>query len=189
MEADTQLTVDLYVRADAPVVDRRNAVIGRLERLERQDRIAGFRLSHWPSAISLDLVRERDDDGIHEVVRSFETWAGRNDRRITPSFDVRTPHSSITGESDDLLVLPVMCIAAYDGDDLVGVAPSSDGGSVHTVADALDSIEAGDPPVPDVPLEGGSDSEASDRRDAAEVTDLLTLRPGSRTANSTERDE
>ena len=72
---DRRLTVDLYVRADAPVVERRQSVIDRLKRLEGQDRIDGFRVHPWPRAISLGLADEIDGDGIRDVVRSFETWA------------------------------------------------------------------------------------------------------------------
>ena len=167
---DRRLTVDLYVRADAPVVERRQSVIDRLKRLEGQDRIDGFRVHPWPRAISLGLADEIDGDGIRDVVRSFETWADRCDRHIRPPFDVRTTHSAITGESDELLVLPVICLAAYDTGDLVDVAPSSDGGSVYTVEDALDAIEAERASVPETRSDGGKSSPERERRGSTGIT-------------------
>jgi hypothetical protein len=170
-ESDRQLTVDLYVRADAPVVERRRSVIDRLKRLEGQDRIEEFRVHSWPRAISLDLADEIEGDGIRDVVRSFETWAARRDRRIRPPFDVRTTHSTITGASDELLVLPVICLATYNTGNLVDVAPSSDGDSVYTVEDALDAIESESTYVPETQPDGGESSPKRERRGPTEITE------------------
>jgi len=170
-EFDQQLTIGLYVRADTPIVERRDAVIDRLKQLDRQDRIAGFRIHPWPRAISLDLMNEIEEDEIHEVVRSFETWAAQHDRHISPPFDIHPTHSAITGESDELLVLPVICIAAYDAGDLVGVAPSSDGKSVRTVEDALNAIEAGKAPVPEPQPEGEASSLEREQGGSTKVTE------------------
>lgn len=184
-EPDQQLSVDLYVRADAPIVGRRDAVIDRLKRLERTDRIVEFRIHPWPHAISLTLVKEIEAGGIKEVVRSFETWADQHDHHITPSFDVRASHSAITGESDERLALPLMCLAAYTDGDLVGVVPASDGESVRTVEDALDAIEAGNAPIP----EGASASGEQTHRESTERTKQRTLRLAAEPSNSTGSDE
>lgn len=146
-EFDQQLTIALYVRADAPTVERRDAVIDRLKRLERQNRIAEFRIHPCPRAISLGLVKQLEGEGIHELVRSVQTWAAQHDRHISPPFDIHTSHSAITGESDELLVMPVMWIAAYVSGDLVGVAPSSEEESAHTLENARGDIEAGNTPI------------------------------------------
>ncbi|MFB6160532.1 MAG: HTH domain-containing protein [Haloferacaceae archaeon] len=147
MQSD-QPTADLYVRADAPVVERRNAVIERLQRLDREDRIAGFRVHAWPRAMSLDLDREAEADGTLDAVRAFESWAARQDSRVGLPFEVRTSRSSITGSSDELVVLPVFFVAASVDGALVGLAPCTAAGTAHTVGDVLDAIEAGDPQLP-----------------------------------------
>ncbi|MFB6079998.1 MAG: HTH domain-containing protein [Haloferacaceae archaeon] len=148
MEPDTDLTVDLYVRADAPCPERRTTVIERLKRLERTNRIAGFTVHPWPRAVSLDLAAELDDDdGILGVFRSLETGADRKGHRIRPPFDVRTSRSTITGETDERLVLPVLCLAVYGDRDLLGVYPCTAGESVLTVGDALDALATGDETV------------------------------------------
>lgn len=171
MELDQQLTVHLYVRGDSPSVKQRDDVIERLKRLERQDRITEFRIHPWPRAISLDLVTESEGEEIHEVVRTFERWADQHDRDIQPSFDVRTADSSITGQSDELLVLPVMCVAIYHEGKLVDIAPCRDGKSIRTVQDALDAIAAEDVPIPKSGPRGDTSGQDSERRDSKEDTD------------------
>ncbi|WP_152041141.1 HTH domain-containing protein [Salinigranum salinum] len=147
MTPDKHLGVDLYVRADAPIVDRRTVVIERLERLERRERIDEYSVQLWPRAISLDLMRRVDESPIVDAVREFETWAEQCDRYLSPCFDVSTTHSMITDESDRLLVLPVLCVAVFSDGSLVDVAPSSDGDSVRTVEDLLADVAAGTVPT------------------------------------------
>jgi hypothetical protein len=144
MDPDTQLTVDLYVRADAPAAQRRRKIVERLERAERRGGIVDFAVHCWPRAISLDRTVDVDEGGVEETVRTFETWAQRHGRRISPCFDVRRTRSTILEESDERLVLPVLCVAAYDEDGLVGMAPCRDGDSALTVEDVLDAIATGD---------------------------------------------
>jgi DNA-binding Lrp family transcriptional regulator len=143
MTPDKHLGVDLYVRADAPIVDRRAVVVERLERLERRERIDEYSVQLWPRAISLDLVERVDESRVVDAVRAFETWAEQCDRYLSPCFEVSTTHSMITDESDRLLVLPVLCVAVFSDGSLVDVAPSSDGDSVRTVEDLLADVATG----------------------------------------------
>jgi hypothetical protein len=143
MDQSPRLTADLYVRADAPISEQRSELLDTLDRLQRERRLAEFAVHPWPNAVSLDLVEAAAEDSIAGVVRSFERWAGDRGVSIRPPFAVRRSHSEITGETDELLVLPVVCLAAYDGEELVGVYPCCTGGSTVTVADALATIEAG----------------------------------------------
>ena len=143
MAASSPLRVDLYVRADAPIADHRREVIDTLARFERERRIDGFAVHPWPSSMSLDLAKEAGDDSIAGVVRSFERWAEDAGVSVHPPFDVRQTRSKITDETDETLVLPVFCLAAYEGGDLIGVYPCCSGDSVVTVDDALTTIEVG----------------------------------------------
>lgn len=143
MIPDNHLGVDLYIRADAPIVDRRTAVIERLERLERQERIDEYSVRLWPRAVSLDLMRKADESRAVDAVREFERWAAQCGRYLSPCFEVSTTHSVITDESDRLLVLPVLCMAVFNNGSLVDVAPSSDGDTVRSVEDLLAHIARG----------------------------------------------
>jgi DNA-binding Lrp family transcriptional regulator len=73
MALDKRLSVDLYVRADAPIVDRRTVVIERLRRLERRERIDEYSVQLWPRAVSLDLMKKVDNSQVADAVRAFET--------------------------------------------------------------------------------------------------------------------
>lgn len=179
MESTPPLTVDFYVRADAPIREQRDAVIEQLTDLEGKGHITGFSVHPWPRAVSLDLVAEIDDDGILGEFESFETWADRNGIGIRPPFDVRTSHSVITDETHELLVLPVMCLAVYSDDDLVGMYPCSDDESVLTIDDAFDAITTGDiiPPPPESSSGDGSLELGSGRGDTS--TSVASERPNS----------
>jgi hypothetical protein len=181
-ESEHRLSIDLYVRGDVPRVHRREAVIDQLKRLDRENRIVEFRIHPWPRAITLTLGTEMEAAGIPAVVRSFSTWAAQHGRRISASFDVRISRPTSTGESDERLVLPLICLAAYSGDDLVGVVPSSDRKSVHTVEDALDAIAARKTPIP----EGGSASVKRISRESAKRTTPPTPRLAAARSNATE---
>lgn len=141
--SNEQLIVDLYVRADASVTDQRTALIERFTCLERRGKIAEFTVHLWPRTVSLTLARAVEDRRICEPVRSFEQWADRHGVRLRPPFDVRTVQSDMTGERDQLLVLPVCCLAVRNERRLVGVAPCHDGGSACSLDDVLDAIEQG----------------------------------------------
>lgn len=157
MVEHTPLTVELYVRGDAPIPERRARVIERLDRLERMNRIDGYRVRTWPNAVSLDLTDDGDADSIPGTVRAFEEWADRHDRDLRPPFSVHTSRSDITGETEELLRLPVLCLAAYDGRDLVAVYPCCEGDSVLTVDHGLDALAAGE-------LPGDREDDAAPRR-------------------------
>jgi hypothetical protein len=159
MPPDPQCRLDLYVRADAPAGKRSEAVVDQLRRLERQNSISDFSIHLWPRAVSLDLLKRVDGADIVDTVRSFEVWASQHDREITPTFDVHTTHSTLTGESDELLVLPVTSVATYAEDTLVDVAPCRRGGFARTVENALTDVAHGNVPTPD-PSSGEPRSDA-----------------------------
>jgi hypothetical protein len=189
MDFNQQLTVDLYIRADAPSPKRRDTIIERLEQLEQHNQISEFTIHPWPSAMSLDLVKHIDGEGILDVVHSFETWAAQHGLRLRPPFDVRTSHSTITDETDKLLVLPVMCVAAYTDGVLVGVWPCSDGESVCTVEDALDTIATGEPPISGLPPERDSANTESERQERSEIPKEPDPNGAMPVPNSTESSE
>jgi hypothetical protein len=143
MTSTQQPAVDLYVRADAPIADRRESVVERLERLDRVDRIASYTVHQWPRAVTLDLGAATDDSGVLEAARAFEHWATRHGVRTRPPFEVHSTRSRITGETDRHLVVPTLCLAVYDEGTLVVVAPCRDDETAITVDDTLDALESG----------------------------------------------
>jgi len=137
--ADGAVTVDLVVRADAPLSGDRADLLDRLTELRSVGTIAEFTVSRWPD----DLVVSGADDR-HEAVDRFETfreWADRRGLSLAPAFETRTV-SPLAGSRRTVLTVPVAAMAVYGDGDLTGVFPCTDGDRTWTAADYLDAHEA-----------------------------------------------
>jgi len=131
------LSMVLWTRR--PVCGPRTSVIDRLNSLDADDAIAEFDVQTWPDEIAISEHTEHTR--VVERYKEFELWATEADVSITPPFERRTV-SSLVGKSEDVLTVPIMCLAVYDGDTLCGVYPHSDGGQTTSVADYLDFYES-----------------------------------------------
>lgn len=117
---------------------RQDAVVGRLRALARSGRIDAIEVHAWPREVSLAGGAHSD---VLERFEDFERWADERAASIRPPFSIRVQRSAYTGETDTTLVTPVVCLAVYEGSDLVGVYPCSRDGSVTTVDDCIDRLE------------------------------------------------
>lgn len=120
-----------------PVCGPRTEVIDRLSKLQSEEAIASFTVETWPTEVA---ISEHTEHGrVVEMYKEFLLFAEENGLSITPPFERRTV-SSLVGESEDVLTLPIMCLAVYD-DGLSGVYPCTDGDQTWSVADYLDAFE------------------------------------------------
>ena len=163
MAPNPPLTVRLYVRADAYIVKRRNDLIGRLKRLDRQNRIDGVHIHLWPQAVSLDLLEMSDNLELREAVRSFEAWAERNDRELNGVFDRKEVSSSITDTDHVCRIAPVLALAEYEDAALRFVTPSSGADGQVSVLDRLAELEGRAELTPAEPLPGVREETSSHR--------------------------
>lgn len=186
-EFPPDLSAVLYVRADTQVPTRRDAVIDRLTELRRTAHLSGFEVHLWPKTVS--LTAHSHDGEFFDVFSTFEEWADRHGVEIRPPFDVHTVRSTITGESDERLVLPELCLIVYEADSLAGVYPCHDRNEALTVGDALEAIETGEAPTVPTDDWDGQVLAAVDGPDRTDVVDS----PGSigslRSPSATESDE
>jgi len=131
--------VNLWVRR--PVCGPRTTVIDRLSSHTAADVLADFSVTTWPEEIVL-TGRNRQSE-LLETIERFESWAADHGLSLRPPFETRTA-SLLVGESEDVLTTPMMLAAAYEGDELVGIYPCTDGSKTWTISEFLDGLEAGE---------------------------------------------
>jgi len=110
-----------------------------LSRLRSAGVLAEFAVELWPDEVAVEGPGET---AILETVDRFEAWATDNGFTLRPPFETRTA-SSLVGESEEVLVTPMLLAAVYEGDDLAGVYPCTDGDDTWTVEQFLDALDPG----------------------------------------------
>jgi hypothetical protein len=139
--------IELYVRSLLPdgAGERQDAVIDHLEHLEREGEIAGYDVIVWGKQIAPQSAGADTDEGkyILNRVAEFKQWALSNNVSLESFYQRTTVDSEASESSYDAVLLPMMGLAEYDGDELAHVAPCTDGKTVHTITDRLESLEAG----------------------------------------------
>jgi hypothetical protein len=130
--------VRLTLRTRTPVCGARSSAVDRLKRLQATGAIAEFEVRTWPDQVALSEA-STDDEAVRTFER-FERWADERGASVRPAFRVRTV-SSLVGESQTVLTLPMVSLAVHSGADLVGVFPRQEEGRTWTVEDCLDGCE------------------------------------------------
>jgi hypothetical protein len=137
------LEISLWVRR--PVCGPRTTVIDRLSALRTAGALADFDVTTWPEEIA--LTGENRQEELLATIEGFEDWAADRGLSLRPPFEARTA-SLLVGDSEDVLRTPMLLAAAYEGDDLVGIYPCTDGTKTWTIPEFLDALEAGDERTP-----------------------------------------
>lgn len=145
--------IELYVRSLLPdgAHERQEAVIDRLDELERDGDIEGYNVIVWGKQVARSSAAANTEEGkyILNRVAEFKQWALSNNVSFESFYQRTEVDSEVTEESYDAMVLPVMGLAEYQDGELVHVAPCTKGDVVHTIVDRLDRLEAGQPPALD----------------------------------------
>jgi len=147
--SQTEPYIELYVRSMLPdgAGSRQEAVIDTLDELERADEIAGYNVIVWGKQIAPESTAANTDEGryILNRVAEFKQWALSNNVSLESFYQQTSVDSEVTDSAYEAMVLPVMGLAEYDGDELAHVAPCTKGETVHTITDRLETLEAGEP--------------------------------------------
>ncbi len=136
-----EITVTCYVRPSM-LLEPVDSHIRTLREAERDGQIDALLMRSWPDRISLS-----PDVPAGEALEAFERfteWAYREGVDIEPAFAVQTRESTITGESREVLVTPLCCLAVYVGNTLVSVYPHVDDGEPHGVTEAVAALRTGE---------------------------------------------
>ncbi|WP_254535426.1 HTH domain-containing protein [Halomarina litorea] len=137
-------TVEVYVRSLAAGDNqaRISDTLSRLADLSAEDVIEGYEVHVWGEGVSLDPEITGTEAGsfIRETAAAFREWAHETGRDLS-GFETETTHSAMTGRTHRNLSVPTMAICEKVDDEVTWVAPCTDGDSVHTVSDYVDTLE------------------------------------------------
>lgn len=144
-ESGDERTVEAFLRAGPVfgVEHQREAVVDRLDAMERAGDIARYDLRFWGRAVRPEgpLADTEFQRRILERVEEFERWLRDNDMETEYTFDHRTVDSPVAGERYEVVALPAVCLAVYEGGTLTCVSPCHDGERTDTVVDCLARLE------------------------------------------------
>lgn len=137
VETDTSRVVDLYMGASESTLDCRRSVVDRLESLQSSGDIDRFRVRSWPQRVDVDGPNE----DLVTVIERFQQWADDAGVSFGSAFERWTYNRSFTDESGELVSLPTVVLAVYEGDELVEVSPHQADGELRTVDETLTELE------------------------------------------------
>lgn len=136
----------LRLRSQAPsgVNGTQTEIIDRLDTLFETGRIAAFDIDVWGTSMGINVPEGRDPGDVRETVAEFEQWAADHDCTLRPAFDRRS--TGLIGDDEESqgesLVLPVLCLAVYDGETIEAVYPHDDGEDVRTIHNGVNALES-----------------------------------------------
>jgi len=136
--------VELFVRSLSPAGarDRPAAVIDRLDALVEAGHLDNHSVFVWGTEVGLStsVAGPERTELVLDRVGQFRAWAA--DRNAALAGVETREASTLTGETYTALSLPVLALAEYDGDRLVGVAPCRTEHENRTVEGRLEALEA-----------------------------------------------
>jgi hypothetical protein len=137
-EPERGVRAELYVRNELPppALNCADAVHFQLEDLDARDLLAGVDRTEWDKRAPLDAL----DGAVRDTYLSFSAWADDRGVRLTPFFTTRECYSAAHGGMVDWLVVPALCLAVYDGDELAAVYPHANDADTYTVDDGVASL-------------------------------------------------
>lgn len=129
--------VELYARSTLPKAAdrRREAVATRLDRLAERGCIDGYRIAAWRKRVPVTA-----DTPERRAYERFREWAADEGVSLSPSFSTRECYDRETGEKREELVVPALCLAVYEGEELVEVYPHADGDRPQSVVGGLSAL-------------------------------------------------
>lgn len=135
--AEGETRVELFARSSLPrAADRRReAVATRLDRLAERGCIEGYHIEAWRKRVPV-----AGDTPEHRAYERFREWADDAEVSLAPSFGTRECYDPETGAKEEALVLPALCLAIYEEEELVAVYPHADGGEPQSVVGGLSAL-------------------------------------------------
>lgn len=140
---DGQLTpplrLELYSRTmlHEQARQRREQVVGRLEELAGRDRVEEVETVTWRKRVPVD---EDCFERYHYDL--FDTWATEAGVGLEPFFSTRRCWEPGAEQRGEHLIMPVLGLAVYSGEQLRTVYPHATAEGARSVMDALGAIDS-----------------------------------------------
>lgn len=128
-----------------PADDPRRSILARLRELDAAGLVDEVSVRVWGKQVDAsDGWPEETSPPVRDRVAEFRTWAERNGHSLEPAFHRCDGSTMVSDERTEVIRLPLVCLAIYDDDRLVGVFPCSTGEGTETVGDCLRRLETGE---------------------------------------------
>lgn len=126
----------LFVRADLPKPSQKRctAIERDLQDLVGRGVLDAAETVEWKKRVPLQGAGNGTE---RELYNEFAAWARDAGVCLAPFFDTRLCYSMSTGEKRRELVMPAVCLAIYENDELVQVAPFADAGRAESVEECI----------------------------------------------------
>lgn len=145
----SDLTAVCHVRAPL-LLEPLDSKIETLRTCEANGDIDSLLLRSWPDEVALTETSPNQE--VVDCFERFEQWADAHGVSVRPPFAIRTSTSLVSDDSRPVLVTPLLCLALYYDDSLVGVYPHSDGETTDTATEAIAALRTGEvPTLPEPP--------------------------------------
>jgi len=126
----------LFVRSDLPVPSQKRCteIERELQELVCHSVLDDVETVEWNKRVPLQGSGNGTE---RDLYNEFSEWAREAGVCLAPFFDTRLCYSTTTGRRRQELVMPAVCLAIYEGDDLVQVAPFADAGRAESVEECI----------------------------------------------------
>jgi hypothetical protein len=137
--------IELWLRSlgRPPVAAQQSDIVDRLYRLETSSVVEETTVGVWGDRVIVSAETAGIEPGrrfLHRLSR-IQHWASGTDVSLEPHFETKTTESNFTGEEYTVVIPPAFTLLEYDQDDLLHVAPATVDGTLHGVADRLETLE------------------------------------------------
>ncbi|MDL5362232.1 HTH domain-containing protein [Halalkalicoccus sp. NIPERK01] len=141
---DARVTLRFRTLGPGGINPVQSRVIDRLQTLGETESVAELDIDVWGPSMGGWSPADRDPTGTRETVAEFEQWANDHGCTLRPALDRRGAGSGSDdgGTRGGDVVLPLLCLAIYDGETLRAVYPHVDGEEVHTIHDGIEVLES-----------------------------------------------
>ena len=145
-EPGDNVRVEVWMRDAAPPPDDpRATVLNRLREFRTEGIIDEVSVRTWGTFVAaLDGEADDPESLAGERVAAFQRWAERNGHSLEPAFEQCERSSLVSEAGNDVIRLPLQCLAVYEDDRLAGVFPCSTPDGTNTVGDCLERLKTGD---------------------------------------------
>ncbi|SDR41666.1 HTH domain-containing protein [Natronobacterium texcoconense] len=158
---ESPITIVCHVRAPL-LLEPVDSQVETLQACESEGTVDDLLLRSWPKEVTRSETSPHQE--VLETFERFESWADRRGVSIRPPFRERT-RTSLTGETRELLMTPLLCLEVYEDDELVGVFPHSDDETDETATtdEAIATLRTGEVPTPlgELPTESAGENDGT----------------------------